>query len=68
MNLDLAAENERLERATPAERLAFAVETFGEDLLFTSSFGASPLISNFSFSMCTLCSLQFLLLARSITA
>jgi phosphoadenosine phosphosulfate reductase len=38
--LDLARANERLERATPEERLAFAVETFGEDLLFTSSFGA----------------------------
>ena len=34
------AENERLERATPEERLAFAVETWGETLLFTSSFGA----------------------------
>jgi phosphoadenosine phosphosulfate reductase len=38
--LDLARENERLELATPAERLAFAVDAFGEDLLFTSSFGA----------------------------
>jgi phosphoadenosine phosphosulfate reductase len=38
--LDLARENERLERATPEERLAFAVGTFGADLLFTSSFGA----------------------------
>lgn len=38
--LDLAAENERLERATPEERLAFAVRTWGEGLLFTSSFGA----------------------------
>jgi phosphoadenosine phosphosulfate reductase len=38
--LDLALESERLERATPEERLAFAVETFGQDLLFTSSFGA----------------------------
>jgi phosphoadenosine phosphosulfate reductase len=37
---DLARENERLERATPEERLAFAVEAFGERLLFTSSFGA----------------------------
>ncbi|MBN9163942.1 MAG: phosphoadenosine phosphosulfate reductase [Myxococcales bacterium 68-20] len=37
---ELARASERLERATPAERLAFAVETFGEDLLFTSSFGA----------------------------
>ncbi len=38
--LDLAKENERLERACPEERLAFAAERFGEDLLFTSSFGA----------------------------
>jgi phosphoadenosine phosphosulfate reductase len=29
-----------LETATPEERLAFAVETWGERLLFTSSFGA----------------------------
>lgn len=38
--LDVAGENERLERATPEERLAFAVETWGQRLLFTSSFGA----------------------------
>ena len=38
--LDLARENARLEGATPEERLAFAAETFGKDLLFTSSFGA----------------------------
>lgn len=38
--LDLTLESERLERATAAERLAFAVERFGEGLLFTSSFGA----------------------------
>lgn len=38
--LDLARENERLEGLGPEDRLAFAVETFGEDLLFTSSFGA----------------------------
>jgi phosphoadenosine phosphosulfate reductase len=37
---ELAHENARLESATPEERLAFAVEHFGEDLLFTSSFGA----------------------------
>ncbi|MBX3215856.1 MAG: phosphoadenylyl-sulfate reductase [Labilithrix sp.] len=37
---ELARASERLERATPAERLAFAVDTFGEGLLFTSSFGA----------------------------
>ncbi len=38
--LDLARENARLENATPEARLAFAAETFGKDLLFTSSFGA----------------------------
>ena len=38
--LDLARENERLEKATPEERLAFAVQAFGDRLLFTSSFGA----------------------------
>jgi phosphoadenosine phosphosulfate reductase len=38
--LDLARENARLELASPEERLAFAAETFGDDLLFTSSFGA----------------------------
>lgn len=38
--MNLPSANERLERATPEERLAFAVETFGSDLLFTSSFGA----------------------------
>lgn len=38
--LDLARENARLERASPEERLAFAAETFGAELLFTSSFGA----------------------------
>lgn len=38
--LDLARENARLEQASPEDRLAFAAETFGEDLLFTSSFGA----------------------------
>ncbi|HEY1693842.1 MAG TPA: phosphoadenylyl-sulfate reductase [Polyangiaceae bacterium] len=37
---DLAATSARLERATPEERLAFAVETWSEKLLFTSSFGA----------------------------
>jgi phosphoadenosine phosphosulfate reductase len=39
-DLDLELENLRLETATPEERLAFAVDTFGDDLLFTSSFGA----------------------------
>ncbi|MBI2391288.1 MAG: phosphoadenylyl-sulfate reductase [Deltaproteobacteria bacterium] len=36
----LAAENEALERKSPRERLAWAVERFGDRLLFTSSFGA----------------------------
>lgn len=34
------AESERLEEQSPRERLAWAVERFGERLLFTSSFGA----------------------------
>jgi phosphoadenosine phosphosulfate reductase len=38
--LDLARANQLLEKASPEERLAYAVETFGEGLLFTSSFGA----------------------------
>jgi len=42
--LDLERESERLERATPEERLAFAVDTFGEELLFTSSFGAQSAV------------------------
>jgi len=33
-------ENERLERQTPEERLRYAVDRFGDALLFTSSFGA----------------------------
>ena len=37
--IDLRAESERLENATPRERLVFAVEHFGDALLFTSSFG-----------------------------
>jgi phosphoadenosine phosphosulfate reductase len=37
---EAAALNERLERRSAEERLAFAVETFGARLLFTSSFGA----------------------------
>lgn len=36
----LTRESARLERATPEERLAFAVERWGDRLLFTSSFGA----------------------------
>lgn len=35
-----ALENARLERASPRERLAWAVERWGDALLFTSSFGA----------------------------
>ncbi|CAN5921387.1 phosphoadenylyl-sulfate reductase [soil metagenome] len=42
--LDLARETERLERATPEERLAFAAAEFGADLLFTSSFGAQSAV------------------------
>ena len=42
--LDLAAANTRLEIATPEERLAFAREEFGRDLLFTSSFGAQSAV------------------------
>jgi phosphoadenosine phosphosulfate reductase len=38
--LDLAAQNEVLEAATPEERLSFAVRTWGQRLLFTSSFGS----------------------------
>jgi phosphoadenosine phosphosulfate reductase len=41
---DLARESARLEAASPEERLAFAAETFGEDLLFTSSFGAQSAV------------------------
>jgi phosphoadenosine phosphosulfate reductase len=40
IGLDLARENARLERASAEERLAYAVERFGDKLLFTSSFGA----------------------------
>ena len=37
---DLARANELLEDKSPEERLAFAVERWGEGVLFTSSFGA----------------------------
>jgi phosphoadenosine phosphosulfate reductase len=37
---ELSRESARLEGASPEERLAFAVERWGEKLLFTSSFGA----------------------------
>jgi phosphoadenosine phosphosulfate reductase len=40
----LELENARLEAATPEERLAFAVERFGDALLFTSSFGAGSAV------------------------
>jgi phosphoadenosine phosphosulfate reductase len=40
VDLDVARENARLEAATPEERLAFAVETWGDRLLLSSSFGA----------------------------
>jgi phosphoadenosine phosphosulfate reductase len=42
--IDLERENERLEGLAPEERLAFAVDTFGDDLLFTSSFGAQSAV------------------------
>ncbi len=38
--LDWSGESARLESKSPAERLAWAVERFGDRLLFTSSFGA----------------------------
>jgi phosphoadenosine phosphosulfate reductase len=40
LGFDLEAESRRLEALSPAERLGFALEAFGEGLLFTSSFGA----------------------------
>jgi phosphoadenosine phosphosulfate reductase len=42
--VDLARESALLEGKTPEERLAFAVETWGEKLLFTSSFGAQSAV------------------------
>ena len=42
--LDIDRENARLEGASPEERLRFAVETFGDRLLFTSSFGAGSAV------------------------
>ncbi len=44
LDLDLAAENACLERLGAEERLAFAVERFGDGLLFTSSFGAQSAV------------------------
>jgi phosphoadenylyl-sulfate reductase (thioredoxin) len=41
---ELIEANARLEHATPEERLAFAVEKFGDDVLFTSSFGAQSAV------------------------
>lgn len=38
--IDFERENARLEDASPEERLAFAVDAYGDKLLFTSSFGA----------------------------
>lgn len=41
---DVARENERFEHASPEDRLAFAVDAFGDRLLFTSSFGAQSAV------------------------
>jgi len=38
--IDVERENARLERMAPIDSVAFAAETFGDKLLFTSSFGA----------------------------
>jgi phosphoadenosine phosphosulfate reductase len=40
----LEVESARLEALSPEQRLAFAVETWGDDLLFTSSFGAQSVV------------------------
>ncbi len=40
----LARENARLEMLSPEDRLAFAVETYGDELLLTSSFGAGSAV------------------------
>jgi phosphoadenosine phosphosulfate reductase len=42
--VNLEEEDARLEALSPEERLAFAVETWGRDLLFTSSFGAQSVV------------------------
>ena len=42
--IDLVQANQRLEGLSPEARLAFAVDTFGADLLFTSSFGAQSAV------------------------
>ena len=44
LGVDIERENQRLEALSPEERLAFAVETWGDDLLFTSSFGAQSVV------------------------
>ncbi len=40
----IAIETQRLEKLSAEERLAFAVETFGDKLMFTSSFGAGSAV------------------------
>ena len=42
--MSLDEQNARLEALSPEERLEFAVETWGEELLFTSSFGAQSAV------------------------
>lgn len=42
--MDVGRQSERLETATPRERLAFAVDQFQNELLFTSSFGAQSAV------------------------
>lgn len=42
--MNLSAENARLEALSPEQRLAFAVDRWGDDLLFTSSFGAQSIV------------------------
>ncbi len=42
--LDIAFENGRLERLSPEDRLAYAVDLFGDKLMFTSSFGAGSAV------------------------
>lgn len=41
---DLVSLNARFEHATPEARLRYAVDAFGEDLLFTSSFGSQSIV------------------------
>jgi phosphoadenosine phosphosulfate reductase len=42
--VNLVEQNARLEQLSPEERLSFAVETWGSDLLFTSSFGVQSVV------------------------